>query len=452
MLRARMHWKIITIACMVETMFLPVGREPGALWVILGTWLLTCLLAEALWHVSLDGRTTLTMGPAAHIAAIGVLPAWWAIAVVTVTSILGAALWRRRSPMAALIRGGFSAVAAACAIGVLVATGDYLPVTACTPCETALADPGRLLGLGLAGLVYLALGQWFRALTTARSLGMNWRSAWRGGFGYETELVTSAALVVLGVLAVFCYATLGYRGIVFCVMPLLFVREGSRRYVELEAAQGKLIQNERLAAKGEMAAEIGHEINNYLAAVSGRAQLILRQGAEEPTVLEESEGVRAVSTQMAELAKGLMDFSYRGVKRTAFGVNELVEKTVEFVRPQKRFNQVSFKFDADPGLPSVEMDPGQIQQVLLTLLGKAADRASMGSSAPLIIRTADDPRKHTVRLEIRTGPLLTPDTAPAEHDPEIGTVHRILERHQGKLERTQDPDGGETFRVLLPAA
>ena len=59
------------------------------------------------------------------------------------------------------------------------------------------------------------------------------------------------------------YAMLSWAGIILFYVPLLVIRDSHRRYVELKKAQDQLINTERMAAKGEMAAEIGHGISNY---------------------------------------------------------------------------------------------------------------------------------------------------------------------------------------------
>ncbi len=443
----------LILAALLGGLFLPFGQDTGPLWVVALTWFLVCLVTDALWHVSLDGHTSLTMAPAAHIATLALLPIGPAVVIIVVSSVCGALIWRRRGLGSALARGASNGAAAGVAAAVLLGAGAYLPWTTGAP-SGALLDPSRLVGLSLAGVAYLLPNQIFSAMRGRTDRSVRWSEAWRGAFGYETELVTSAAMILVALLAVFCYGTLGYRGILLCAMPLLFVRDGSQRYVELESAQSKLVTNERLAAKGEMAAEIGHELNNYLAAVSGRAQLLLRRmtPGEEGSVGDEAERIRQLATRMSELAKGLMDFSHQGRKRSVFGVNELVEKTMEFVKPQPRFRSVTFSFDPASPLPDVEMDPGQIQQVLLTLFGRAAGNGGAGSESSVSIRTWEDPRRKRVGVEIRSGLRLVEGTGDSGGDPEIGTVDRILKRNQGRLERVNDPEDGETFRVLLPAA
>jgi signal transduction histidine kinase len=454
------HLMTLLVVGLLGAFFLASDRSLGPYPVILGTWFAACLAAEALWHRALDRVTVLTMAPAAHLAAVAVLPVTWSLSLVGLSAFAGALVWRRERLRPALLWALGAVVPAFAALEALMLAGSHVPVTSRPVGEAfVLLQPRQIFWLIVAGGAYLVVAQGIRALVAGRARGVGPLRAWLRAYGTETELVTSGAMITVGVLAVFCYEILGYRGLLLCVMPILFVRDGSRRYLELEAAQAKLIQNERLAAKGEMAAEIGHELNNYLAAVSGRAQLLIRNLGENGggVLYTEGERIRQLSTQMAELARGLMDFSHREVKRSAFGLNELVEKTVDFVRPQTRFRGMNFDFSLDPDLPPVEMDPGQIQQVLLTLFGRVADRpVDRTAERSLEIRTFADDRRKTVAIEICTARSLDPggveEGGDGSAEAALGVVHRILDRHQGRFESTPPQDPRETYRVLLPAA
>src|SRR5204862_8175029 len=113
---------------------------------------------------------------------------------------------------------------------------------------------------------------------------------WREEYLYYNSLVGSTALFFLSPLIVVSYLAVGFFGLVFFFVPLFLIKEAGARYIALEKAKDELISSERLAAKGEMAAEIAHELNNYLAAISGRAQLLLMNvgGAIQPDRLKES--------------------------------------------------------------------------------------------------------------------------------------------------------------------
>jgi signal transduction histidine kinase len=107
--------------------------------------------------------------------------------------------------------------------------------------------------------------------------------------------------------------------------------ESQKRYVELRNAQNLLIHNERMAAKGEMAAEIGHELRNQLAAISGRAQMILRDGERQvyANLARHAQIILEQSKRMETLSKGLMDFSSAELKIERVDVNALAQRSME---------------------------------------------------------------------------------------------------------------------------
>jgi len=456
-----LRWTTFLLAGLVGALLLTSSRAAGPPLVVALTWFLACLVTESLWHPALDGETPITMAPAAHVAALAVLPPLWGLGITATAALCAGFLWRRGRLGAAFLEAGAVLVGGGLALVVFILGGAQLPANGDGILNLFTQhEPYQFVLVALACILFLAFHQLVHATAAGARRGIRPDRAWRQAYGGETELITMGALVVVSVLAVFCYEALGYRGLLLCAMPALFVRDGSRRNLELAAAQSRLIDNERLAAKGEMAAEIGHELNNYLAAISGRAQLVLRKlTGEDPELATEAARIHALAGRMAELSKGLMDFSHREVKRTSFGLNELVEKTIEFVRPQTRFRGLELAFEPDPSVPAVDVDPGQIQQVLLTLLGRVADLSRRSPGLRLSVRTFSDERRKAAGIEIVSPGAgledLLPDktgTTGEDRERALETIHRIVERHQGRFEVIAGTEEGETFRVLLPAA
>ena len=116
-----------------------------------------------------------------------------------------------------------------------------------------LREPAEIAVLVLAGVAFIALSQIHRAAMAARTREVSPIRVWREVFGSETEVVTSGALITVFILALFCYEVLGYRGLLLCVMPLLFVRDGSRRYLELRRAQARAEVEKTAAVAADLA-------------------------------------------------------------------------------------------------------------------------------------------------------------------------------------------------------
>jgi signal transduction histidine kinase len=249
-------------------------------------------------------------------------------------------------------------------------------------------------------------------------------------------------------------------------VPMVFIRDSSRRYIQLQKVQDSLIRSERMAAKGEMAAEIGHELNNYLAAISGRAQMIMMNVPPDgdSKLRKSAEIIFENTANMAALTAGLMSASHKETQKRPSQLNELIVKTVEFVRPQNKFNGVRFQLDLDEAIPTGDLDPAQIQQVLLNLFSNAADalREKENPDRTIRIATSHQPEKGRVVLTVAdNGPGMAAEVAARIFEPTfttkekghgfgLSTCFRIIENHSGRISVETQPGDGATFTVDLP--
>jgi two-component system NtrC family sensor kinase len=166
---------------------------------------------------------------------------------------------------------------------------------------------------------------------------------------------------------------------------------------------------------------------------------------------------------MAILTRGLMDFSYKDMKIQRVDLNDLVNRTVEFVRPQNKFDGVEFELDLADGLPAISADPGQIQQVFLNLFNNAADAMAEKGSSKKRIKVQSRKRDATA-IEVLvsdTGPGIKHDvlrrvfepaytTKPSGHGFGLSTSFRIVSRHGGEISAESEIGRGATFRIVLP--
>jgi signal transduction histidine kinase len=288
---------------------------------------------------------------------------------------------------------------------------------------------------------------------------------WRENYGYADDLLTSVALFLLSPLMVLSYLAVGPWGLVFLLVPMLLVRNAAKRYIELRAAQEQLVWNERMAAMGEMAAEIGHELANALQVINARAQMLLT----------ESEGVRGEratkaariiferAADMRRLTKGLMDFSHREVERRRQRVNEIVREAVEFVSPQNRYDNLSWRLELDQGEPETDLDAAQFRQVLLNLFQNAVEAMEEAGIADKWIGVATRSRAGAVEIRVRDGGPGIPEpirerifepwftTKTGGHGFGLAVCYRIVRNHGGTIAARNAPDGGGEVLIRLPA-
>jgi PAS domain S-box-containing protein len=242
---------------------------------------------------------------------------------------------------------------------------------------------------------------------------------------------------------------------------VLHVRNVTER-VRLEQS---VQESEKLAAIGTLAAGVAHEINNPIGIMASRIELMLEDAEESglPAAVREDLAVLQRNAQrVGRITAGLLTFARRppGTKRPT-ELNAVVEETLLLFETHAAKAGIEVKRALAPGLPPVDADANQLQQVLLNLLNNA--REVLGSRGEIHVETgraADHPG--WVRMAVAdTGPGIPPAIKakiflPFFTTKEGGTglglpiSFRIVKDHGGLLEVSSEPGVGTTFTVLLP--
>ena len=176
------------------------------------------------------------------------------------------------------------------------------------------------------------------------------------------------------------------------------VQELQRAYSDLESARDQLIHSERLAAMGQLAANIVHELNNPLMVVTGYLELFM--GKETGTDGEGLQYIRIVRDQVEAIANLIREILSFSCKQTApFGpvnLNEVVEVLTDFLGNLLRKRVSAIQLLLDPGLSAVHGDATQIKQVLTNILTNAAD--AMTNRGQVTIETASASASDVLRI------------------------------------------------------
>jgi PAS domain S-box-containing protein len=230
-------------------------------------------------------------------------------------------------------------------------------------------------------------------------------------------------------------------------------------------AEKYLIYSQNLVAKGEMAATIAHELNNYLTIILNNAELLplnLDKG-DSRKVSNNTKAIQESVQTMKRFTDGLMDFSKLETRISEYNLRTLIEDLIFSLKPQKQFSTISFETDFDPDLPTLHMDVGQIQQVFLNILNNAAEAmAATGRPAGRITITASCSRRERL-VEVRitdTGPGIPAELLPRIFEPHFTTkkdghgfglviCERIVKNHKGEISVESSPEG-TTFTITLP--
>lgn len=235
-----------------------------------------------------------------------------------------------------------------------------------------------------------------------------------------------------------------------------------------------VILSEKLVAKGEMAASIAHELNNYLAIASNNAELLtMNIGRKQfDKVKFNSKSIVDNIFKIKRFVDNLMDFSRPDTEYISYDIKHLIEDLLFSIRVQPRFKQIQFTVDLGDKSPNLEMDVGQIQQVFINLLNNAADAIKeKGSQADkggpdtkpeISIIASYDVATEKVTVDVSDGGIgmnedtlkkifsLHFTTKKGGHGLGLANCRKIMEQHNGELTVESTLGKGTTFRVVLP--
>lgn len=247
------------------------------------------------------------------------------------------------------------------------------------------------------------------------------------------------------------------------------ITERQRIAEEMRQAQERLTQFARLSTMGEMAAGLAHEINQPLTAITTFSQALTRlmtrpDGPDAAEIKEVLDQIAAQALRAGDVIRRLRSFvKNREVQQEQFDITDLVEETLIFAEPDARLSSIRLRLEADPGLPPVNCDRVQIQQVLLNLLRNAVDATNDAGPA---LREVVVATRLLANGEIEVsvsdhGPGISPLVAENLGHPffttkasgtglGIAISRSILRAHGGQFGHRLTPGGGATVFFTLP--
>jgi signal transduction histidine kinase len=226
-----------------------------------------------------------------------------------------------------------------------------------------------------------------------------------------------------------------------------------------------------------MAASVAHELNNYLSIISNHAELLSLNIDREKfdKVKFNSKSITENIFKIKRFVDSLMDFSKPEPEYISYDTRHLIDDLLFSLRIQPRFKLIHFSLDMGTEIPNVEMDVGQIQQVLMNLLNNAADAIEervlalqSGGNAEFkrqIGITVSNDRTHgRVAIEVTdNGQGMTSETlgklfnlhfTTKKHGHGLGLYNckKIVEHHGGELQVSSKHGEGTAFRIVLPCS
>ncbi len=247
------------------------------------------------------------------------------------------------------------------------------------------------------------------------------------------------------------------------------VAEGEARVKMIE----QLRHAERLSTVGKLAAGLAHELGTPLNVVAGRAKMISSGRLEPEAALENATIIHGQADRMTKIIRQLLDFARRGqAKKARVDVNDLGRNVIDLLRPMAKKRGVSLSFEGDEGGATIEIDAGQIEQVLSNLVVNGIDATPEGGEVSVHACTEDaEPPPGCdaipgpyLRIDVRdTGVGIPPEDVDRVFEPffttkdvGLGTglglsvVHGIVRDHGGWIAVQSVEKQGSCFSVYLP--
>jgi signal transduction histidine kinase len=234
----------------------------------------------------------------------------------------------------------------------------------------------------------------------------------------------------------------------------------------LERSRNQLLVAEKLASVGKLAASVAHEIRNPLTAMK-MWLFSIRETVQGNAELERKLGI--VSEEIARLESIVRDFLEFSRPRTLDlqpqDVAAVIDQMIELLAPRFQGEKIGITYTPRPALPPVMADAAQLKQVLLNLLGNAAD-AMAGGGEIRITSSAEKDADGRPMVVVRigdTGPGMSQDIQCRIFEPffttkETGTglglciAAQVMDRHGGGLVLESSTEKGTTFAVWMPVA
>ena len=239
---------------------------------------------------------------------------------------------------------------------------------------------------------------------------------------------------------------------------------------ELKHAHQQVMQAEKMASIGKLAATVAHEVNNPLAGILTYAKLLRKwldrdgwDSKRRDEVRGSLELIESESRRCGDIVRNLLTFSRSSPMNLQWAdLNQIIDRCVRLVQHQTELNNVNLQSQPAEDLPQVQCDAAQIEQLLLALIMNAIDALPHGGN--LWVRSRMLPEVSSVQLEVEDDGVGIPeDVLPNLFEPFFTTKEKghgvglglaiskgIAERHRGRIDVDSNPGRGTKFTITLP--
>jgi signal transduction histidine kinase len=231
----------------------------------------------------------------------------------------------------------------------------------------------------------------------------------------------------------------------------------------IEEANKKLVQAEKLASIGRIAATIAHEIRNPLTSVKLNIQKVLQNdelgGDEKEHLYITQEGI----IQIEKFIKELLNFTrVSDLRLERFSVEQIVEEAIKMMHNSFEEKNIILERDYAENLPSVLVDGDKMRQVFLNILRNASEAVDEGGKVSLALSAVHEDGAGRIKVCISDDgcgipekdwenifePLFT--TKPSGFGLGLANARKIVEQHKGSIKVVKQRGKGASFEVRIP--
>jgi|GEM_PF-2379088 len=341
-----------------------------------------------------------------------------------------------------------------------------------------IESPQFILVFILTIAVYFILNSGLLSIAIGLSDGISPKTIWLKNHSWTIPYLV--VLSAIGYLMVMVNFALGKWAIVLLLLPVLLIRKAYSQYMDLKKIQDQLIRSERLAAVGQMAAGISHEIDNPMSVILGYSDYLLRKLSKNNPAREEIEIINKEAERCKSTIREYLDFSRPKAQVEPLDIRTVIHNAISLLKYEIKSKNVDVVFRENSENQKIMGDKKQLGQVFVNIMLNAFQAMPQGGRLQISISIVRDSsgrdrnflsrvwvgdngaRYVAVRFEDNGCgisnehlkqlfmPFFTTRAESGGRGLGLYISHRIIEEHDGRIEVESETGKGTSVVVLLP--